>query len=60
MTWLVQETEDSVHVMPLGDVRPHEADAECWCKPTPHPEVWTCIVHHAEDKSLNDAEARPH
>jgi hypothetical protein len=37
------------HVVPLGDLREHEAARSCWCKPTEDSEEPTVLVHHALD-----------
>ncbi len=43
-------TTEAIHVVPLNDLREHNASADCWCKPTEEdewPGVW---VHHSMDK----------
>lgn len=38
-----------VHVVPVNDLREHEAEVSCWCRPTEDegtPDLW---VHHALD-----------
>lgn len=38
-----------LHVVPLGDLRDHDAESCCWCRPTEddeQPGVWH---HHALD-----------
>lgn len=40
----------STHVVPLGDLRDHEASAQCWCHPTQDDEADSVLyVHHALD-----------
>ena len=34
------------HVVPLNDLREHEANGSCWCKPTLDEGVW---LHHSMD-----------
>lgn len=38
------------HIVPVGDLRDHEADPTCWCNPTEDeddPDIW---VHHSMDR----------
>lgn len=41
------------HVIPVGDIRPHELRAECWCKPVEDADVdiglGVALVHRAMD-----------
>lgn len=37
---------DDMHVVPLNDLRDHEAEETCWCRPTEDEGVW---VHHSLD-----------
>jgi len=37
-----------MHVIPVNDLREHEASADCWCKPTPD-EDHDFFVHHSLD-----------
>ena len=41
---------DLIHVMPLDDLREHEASTACWCHPTPDEEEPSVIVHHSLDQ----------
>lgn len=34
------------HVVPLNDLREHESNGSCWCKPTLDEGVW---MHHSMD-----------
>jgi hypothetical protein len=48
--WEIVDRFGDKHVMPIGDLRPHEPSMRCFCKP-----VWDCIggnvgVHNAMDK----------
>ena len=46
-----------IHVVPLNDLREHEASKDCWCKPTEDAvdDVW---VHHSMDKREEYKEGR--
>lgn len=49
MTWTIVH-ENGMHVVPLLDLRDHEAVCDCWCGPTQDgewPNIWT---HHALDQ----------
>lgn len=48
---------EAVHVVPLNDLREHEAIKDCWCKPTEDAvdDVW---VHHSMDKREEFEEGR--
>lgn len=35
------------HVYPIDDLRPHDIEGECWCKPTYDEGV---VVHHSMDR----------
>ncbi|MCA3152070.1 MAG: hypothetical protein ING77_12920 [Rhodocyclaceae bacterium] len=53
---------DELHVVPLDDLREHELDGACWCKPVEdveHPGLWT---HHALDgrENYEEGRLRPH
>ena len=52
-------TEDAnIHVVPLNDLREHEASRDCWCNPTEDegwPGVW---VHHSMDRREEYEEGR--
>ena len=52
-------TDDTViHVVPLNDLREHEASTTCWCKPTEDdewPDIW---VHHSMDRREEYEEGR--
>ena len=38
-----------LHVVPVGDVRPHECSLLCWCKPTADAAEHRMIVHNSGD-----------
>lgn len=38
----------SFHVIPMQDLREHEADAQCWCHPE-RDEEYDIYLHHALD-----------
>ena len=49
---------DVLHVVPLNDMREHEAKTTCWCNPTQddeEPRIW---VHHALDGREDFEEGR--
>lgn len=39
------------HVIPVNDLREHEATPACWCKPTPD-EEHDMFVHNAMDRRV--------
>ena len=39
-----------LHVVPLGDLREHDADVTCWCRPTEDDETPGLWAHHALDQ----------
>lgn len=47
-----------VHVVPLNDLREHDLNGSCWCKPTHDEGVW---VHHAMDgrEAFETGERKP-
>lgn len=49
-----------MHVIPINDLREHEASAECWCNPTPD-EEHDLFVHHSLDgrEAYETGEKRP-
>jgi hypothetical protein len=51
-------TTESVHVVPMNDLKDHIASVDCWCGPTEDdewPGVW---VHHSMDKREEYEEGR--
>jgi hypothetical protein len=55
----VRDSSVQVHIVPLGDYRPHTYDDTCWCCPTEDkvtPDIW---AHHALD-GREWYEKRPH
>jgi hypothetical protein len=38
-----------VHVIPLGDLREHDASVKCFCHPTPDDDDERVILHHSLD-----------
>jgi hypothetical protein len=40
---------DIVHVLPIDDIREHEASMSCWCRPTEDDETDGLFVHHSMD-----------
>lgn len=46
------ETDDEVHVVPIGDTREHVCSKDCWCEPEEddeEPDIW---LHNAADGRL--------
>lgn len=41
--------KDILHVIPVGDLREHEASVDCWCHPTPDEEEPSVYIHHSMD-----------
>lgn len=37
------------HVIPLNDLREHELDKKCWCRPTEDLEYPELYMHHSAD-----------
>jgi len=44
------DDEQHFHIVPVGDLRDHDADPDCWCGPTEDDEDPGIWVHHAMDK----------
>lgn len=38
------------HIVPIDDLRPHEASVSCWCHPTVDEERSDVYVHHSMDQ----------
>lgn len=38
------------HVVPLGDLRDHDSDPECWCRPIQDDECLEVWVHNSMDR----------
>ena len=53
--WLAEVDDYAAHVTPIDDLKPHEFNAECWCRPTDDDGVW---VHHAMDRREEYEEGR--
>jgi hypothetical protein len=47
------------HVLPLNDLRDHEAVRDCWCEPTPEVDRPDVIVHHSADHREQVGEGEP-
>lgn len=47
MTWLVQQYEEEIHIVPLHDTSPdsHVLDPGCWCRPEPDPDCDEILMH---------------
>jgi hypothetical protein len=37
------------HVVPMGDLRDHDASTACWCHPTEDDDEPSVYVHHSMD-----------
>lgn len=43
----IVEDEGRAHIMPMGDLREHEASPDCWCHPREEDD--DLMVHHSLD-----------
>jgi hypothetical protein len=41
---------ETMHVIPLGDLREHEPSPNCWCKPIQDEECSQLYVHNSMDR----------
>lgn len=48
--WSVVKGIEFVHVMPIFDLRQHDAVPECWCCPTEDTEDSFVLIHHSADQ----------
>lgn len=39
---------EAQHVMPVGDLREHDSNKDCWCRPE-HDEEYNIYVHNSLD-----------
>lgn len=39
-----------IHVIPVDDIRPHDASSRCFCHPVPDEEDERVIVHNSLDR----------
>ena len=49
-----------LHIIPVGDLKPHDCSPQCWCRPT---ETETGMMeHHAMDQRerYETGELKPH
>ena len=44
------QTSDAIHVVPIGDLREHDSNVRCWCKPSQDDEEPRLWIHHAMDR----------
>lgn len=51
--WLLQDVPGQTHITPMEDLRPHDPQANCWCRPVEDAEFPHIWVH----KSLDGREA---
>ena len=42
--------KEATHVLPLNDLRDHEASKTCWCKPTQDEDESLVWIHHSMDR----------
>jgi hypothetical protein len=46
--WLAELNDKGIpHVTPVDDLRPHDVDGECWCRPWMDDHV---VVHNSMDR----------
>jgi hypothetical protein len=53
MTWLAQQYDDTVHVVPVHDDQPHVLTGDCWCgalQDADEPRLW---MHRDQLDRLN-------
>lgn len=48
--WILTESDDEIHVMPLDDERPHKPSEECPCLPKRKTDCDAVVVHSAWDR----------
>ena len=41
---------NDIHVIPVDDLRPHEATRACWCSPSQDEDDRNLWVHHSLDR----------
>lgn len=46
------------HVIPLNDIREHDADIDCWCRPQQDDDTSTLYVHNSADGREDFEEGR--
>jgi hypothetical protein len=42
--WVLVQVPGEIHVAPVDDLRPHDLNPKCWCRPvedTEEPDMWT-------------------
>lgn len=42
-------TDNTLHVMPVNDLKEHTPNTDCWCNPTQDTEELELYIHHALD-----------
>lgn len=57
--WSVFEDAASVHIVPNDDLREHELETTCWCRPTD--DGGGISIHHSMDgrEKIETGERRP-
>lgn len=48
--WLLSDIGREVHITPMDDLRPHDMQSACWCKPVEHLELDGVWVHNSLDQ----------
>lgn len=48
-----------IHVTPLGDLRDHQENAECWCRPRRDDDEPSVIIHNSMDQREEYERGRP-
>jgi hypothetical protein len=50
--WLVctSSLDSNIHVVPLDDLREHEASSRCWCTPAEDDQECAVLNHNAMDQ----------
>ena len=49
--WLLTPVGDESHIIPLGDLRPHDEARSCWCTPFNPPDAEpTMWAHNSMDR----------
>ena len=61
MSWLLnlpKFDDGTVHVLPVGDLREHNASWLCWCNPIPDTQQESVAIHNAMDERERYEEGR--
>jgi len=54
-------TDNTIHVVPVGDLREHLSSKDCWCNPTEDEECPEIYIHHSMDgrEAFETGERKP-